>query len=647
MADAPIWSPTRECIAASNLSHFAARYASSAATRNYSGLHRWSIEAPAEFWGAVAEFSELKFSRKPDSIVTHFDQMPGAKWFPGARLNYAENLLETGREGAALIFGNERGEREVLSYRALRAAVANVAAELRATGVSAGDRVAGILPNRPETIVAALAAASIGAVWSSCSPDFGTSALLDRLAQIKPKVLFGTGAYFYNGKNVGCLPALREVVARITSIESTIVVPYADPAPELRGLRSSMLYSDIPDRGGKPEYAQLPFDHPLYILFSSGTTGAPKCIVHGAGGTLLQHRKEHLLHTDLKPGETIFFFTTCGWMMWNWLVSTLASGVTILLYDGSPFHPNAAALWSLADDVGVNVFGTSAKYLNSLERSGYSPRAHHRLDSIRSILSTGSPLPPSSFEFVANHIGRNVQVASIAGGTDIVSCFMLGNPTLPVYAGEIQSLGLGMDVHVFDVEGQSIQASKGELVCASPFPSMPLEFLNDVDGAIYRHAYFDRYPGVWCHGDYAELTEHGGIVIHGRSDAVLNPGGVRIGTSEIYRVIDQFPEITESVAVGQEWQGDTRIVLFLILGDEFTLDADLENRIRRVLREQCSPRHVPAKVLAVNAVPRTINGKLSELAVREVIHGREVDNFSALVNPEALDEFRNRKELAS
>ena len=499
----------------------------------------------------------------------------------------------------------------------------------------------------PETIVATLATAAIGAVWSSCSPDFGEAALLDRLGQIEPKVLFGTAAYWYAGKQVDCLDRLRTVTGQIRSITATVVVPYANPDPDLAGLPGPALYDEIAATEAALDFEWLPFDHPLYILFSSGTTGAPKCIVHGAGGTLLQHRKEHALHTDLDAGDRLFYFTTAGWMMWNWLISALAGGVTLVLYDGSPLYPDPGVLWRLAEDADINVFGTSARYLSALEQSGYRPRGAHDLSRLRTILSTGSPLAPESYHFVAGQVDPGIQVSSIAGGTDIVSCFMLGNPMLPVYPGEIQCLGLGMDVRIFDPDGNALERGTGELVCARPFPSMPLGFLHDENGSRYRRAYFERFPGVWCHGDFAELTEHGGVVIHGRSDAVLNPGGVRIGTAEIYRVVDQLDDVLEAVAVGQQVGADSRIVLFVRLRPGAELTEALEADIRVALRNGLSPRHVPAVILAVDAVPHTLGGKLSELAVRDVIHGRPVANRDALANPECLEQYRNRPELAT
>jgi acetoacetyl-CoA synthetase len=587
---------------------------------------------------AVTEYTE---------VVADFERMPGARWFEGAQLNFAANLLAPERLGPALIFANERGERAELSWSELRRRVAAVAAGLRERGVARGDRVAGLLANRPETVIAMLACASIGAVWSSCSPDFGLEAVLDRFGQIEPKVLFATDGYVYNGKSIDSLPTVRALAARLATLRSTVIVPYLSASPDLAGLPvGAALFDDLAALDAELEFETLPFAHPLYILYSSGTTGAPKCIVHGAGGTLLQHRKEHVLHTDVRPGDVVFYYTTCGWMMWHWLVSALASGATIVLYDGAPLAPEPGVLWRLAERESINVFGTSAKYLSALQKSGFAPRAHCGLEPLRSILSTGSPLAPAGFDFAYREIKADMQLASISGGTDLISCFALGNPLQPVYRGELQCRGLGMKVEIFDPDGRALYGQKGELVCTAPFPSMPLGFFNDPDGRKYHAAYFERFPNAWCHGDYAEITAHGGVVIYGRSDAVLNPGGVRIGTAEIYRIVEQFDEIAESVAVGQDWQGDTRMVLFVRLQDGHRLDADLERRLREALRRSASPRHVPSKILEVSDIPRTMNGKIVELAVRETIHGRDIGNRDALANPGSLEQFRNLPELS-
>ena len=614
---------------------------------DYASLYAWSIEAPTDFWDAVWQFCGIESAVGYRCVLREAGRMPGAKWFEGATLNFAENLLAPAREGPALKFANERGDHMTLSWSELRRQVASVAARLRALGVSRGDRVAAFIANRPEAVVAMLATASLGAVWSSCSPDFGADAVLDRFGQIRPKVLFATDGYFYNGKSIDSMPSVRAIAARLPELAAVVIVPYRSAAPDIAGLAHAELFDESLAATRELVFEAVAFDAPLYILYSSGTTGVPKCIVHGVGGTLLQHRKEHVLHTDVKPGDVVFYFTTCGWMMWNWLVSALASGATLMLYDGAPSHPDPGVLWRLAERERIAVFGTSAKYLSALEKSGYEPLAHHSLPALRSILSTGSPLAPASFDYVYAKIKEDVQLASIAGGTDLISCFALGNPLLPVYRGELQCRGLGMRVEIYTADGRSVRGEKGELVCTAPFPSMPIGFWNDADGRKYHAAYFERFANVWHHGDYAELTAHDGLVIYGRSDAVLNPGGVRIGTAEIYRIVEQLPEIAESIVVGQDWGDDTRIVLFVRLQPGATLDAALERRVRAAIRRRASPRHVPAKILAVADIPRTMNGKIVELAVREAIHGRPIGNRDALANPEALAFFVNRPELAS
>jgi acetoacetyl-CoA synthetase len=641
----PVWTPSAGRIASSRLHAFIEHCA--ADRRDYAALHRWSVEEPAAFWSAVVDFCGLRSSTRATQVVEGFERMPGARWFPGATLNYAENLLVGDGRRPALVFVSEDGSRREQSLAELRDQVAALARSLEALGVAPGDRVAGILPNTPECVVAALATASLGAVWSSCSPDFGGASLLDRLRQIAPKVLFGVDGYRYAGKLIDCLPTLASVAGSLPSVENLIVTHYAGDdratpdSPRMHG------FASLIEHPGEARYRPFAFDHPLFILFSSGTTGPPKCIVHGAGGTLLQHLKEHQLHCDIGPGDRVFFYTTTGWMMWNWLLSALASGATLVLYDGAPLHPDPGALWRLAEAEKLTVFGTSARYLQSLEKSGYAPARRHELSSLRAVLSTGSPLAPASFDYVYDAIGNDLQLASMSGGTDIVSCFVLGNPMAPVYRGEVQCRGLGMDVRIFDDQGRSVRGEKGELVCASPFPSMPIGFWNDPEGAAYRRAYFERFPAVWHHGDFAELTAHDGIVMHGRSDATLNPGGVRIGTAEIYRILEGMPEIRDSVVVAQSWDGDTRIVLFVIVAPGSQLDAALEARIRQKIRSAASPRHVPARVIAVADIPRTLNGKTSERAVTDAIHGRAIGNQGALANPEALSRFRDLPELAS
>jgi len=639
--------PSAERIAGSRMTAFM-EFAGGLAGRrfaDYDGLYHWSVSEREQFWSAIWDFFGVEGERGRVSLVDG-DAMPGATWFPEARLNFAENLLGRRDDHPALIFRGEDGRREVVSYRELFDSVARLAASLRSAGVGTGDRVAGFMPNRPETVIAMLATASVGATWSSCSPDFGTTGILDRFGQIQPKILFTADGYLYNGKRVDSLARIAEVLEGLDSVERVVVVPFLDGAPDIGHIPRAVIWDQFLAREAEPRFEQLPFDHPLYILYSSGTTGVPKCIVHGAGGTLLQHLKELGLHTDIGPEDVLFYFTTCGWMMWNWLVSGLAQGASLLLFDGSPFAPDPGALWRMAEEEGVTVFGTSAKYLSALEKAGERPGEARDLSRLRTILSTGSPLVPESFDYVYRHIKADLQLSSISGGTDIVSCFALGCPILPVRRGELQCRGLGMAVEVWDNEGHPVVGRKGELVCVRPFPCMPVGFWNDADGSKYHDAYFGRFDGVWCHGDYAELTPEGGLVIYGRSDAVLNPGGVRIGTAEIYRQVEKLDEIVEALAVGQDWRGDVRVVLFVRLREGLVLDEALRERIRHTIRRNTTPRHVPAKIVQVSDIPRTISGKIVELAVRELIHGRPVTNTDALANPASLDEFRDRPELA-
>jgi acetoacetyl-CoA synthetase len=634
-----------------------ARPAGAEAVSDFASLYRWSVERPEAFWPEVWAFCEVLAQERPgrppwDDVAVGLDRMAppdpelGPRWFTGARLNFAENLLRYGDDREALVFWNEHGRQRSLTYRELRAAVGRAAAALRTHDIAPGDRVAGFLPNLPETVVAMLATASLGAVWSSCSPDFGANGVLDRFGQIRPRILFAADGYCYGGKRIDSLARVREVRERIPQIEGVVVVPYLAPRPDVSAIPGAVVWDDWLDggRGTPPAFARLPFDHPLYIMYSSGTTGLPKCMVHGAGGTLLQHLKELVLHTDLTRNDRIFYYTTCGWMMWNWLVSSLAVGATVVLFDGAPLTPRTV-LWDMAQQERVTVFGTSAKYLAMAEKEGLAPGRSHDLSALRAILSTGSPLAGHSYEYVYRDIKADLHLASISGGTDIVSCFALGNPIAPVWQGELQARGLGMAVEVFDEAGRALRGAEGELVCTRPFPSMPVRFWNDPGGAQYRSAYFDHFPGVWRHGDWARLTEHDGIVILGRSDATLNPGGVRIGTAEIYRQVEQLPEVVESLVVGQEWRGDVRIVLFVRLREGLTLDDGLIERIRRRIREQTSPHHLPRKILQVPDLPRTISGKITELAVRDVIHGREVKNTDAMANPDALRWFVDREEL--
>ena len=643
----PIWTPTPLRIADANLTRFM-RFAQArgAPDGGYERLWGWSVARPADFWDALFDFAGVLAERGTAPVLQDAGLMPGARWFADTRLNFAENLLRRSGSEPAIVFRNERDARRELSWDGLSAEVARIAAGLRDCGVGPGDCVAAFMPNLPETMIGMLATASVGATWSSCSPDFGVQSVVDRFGQVAPKVLFTADGYFYSGKTLDSLERARQVLGRLGSVERVVVIPYVEERPNLSALPVATLFADFGRRGAAPAFERLPFDHPLYVLFSSGTTGTPKCIVHGAGGTLLQHLKEHQLHVDVKPGDRLFYFTTCGWMMWNWLASALASAATLVLYDGSPLHPDPGVLWRMAADEGVTLFGTSPRYLAALEQHGYRPCDEVSLARLRALLSTGSPLAPRQFDYVRDAIGRDVQTASISGGTDIVSCFALGNPLLPVHRGELQCRGLGMKVEVWNERGESVVGEQGELVCTAPFPAMPVGFRNDPDGARYRAAYFERFPGVWHHGDYAVLTERGGLVILGRSDAVLNPGGVRIGTAEIYRQVEQLPEVLESVVVGQDWQDDVRIVLFVRLRNGLQLDEALRQRIRDQIRRNTTPRHVPARIVQVPEVPRTLSGKVVELAVREAVHGRPVRNAAAIANPGALDFYRDRAELA-
>jgi len=658
----PIWSPSPERAARANMTRFIEhvrerRPAGADAVVDYRSLYAWSVERPEAFWPEVWRFcgvvAEARGGREPwDKVLVGRDRMAppdpvlGPRWFPGARLNFAENLLRYDDDRDALVFWNERGRQRALSFHALGEAVAAAAAAFAALGVGPGDRVAGFLPNMPETVIAMLAAASLGATWSSCSPDFGANGVIDRFGQIRPKLLVCADGYRYAGKMVDSLARVREVRSRIPEIASVVVVPYLAARPDLSALPGALRWEELlADHAvARRSYARLPFDHPLYIMYSSGTTGLPKCMVHGAGGTLLQHLKELVLHTDLTRGDRLFYFTTCGWMMWNWLVSGLAAGATVVLYDGAPLMP-ATILWDMAAAERITVFGTSAKYLALAEKEGLSPGRTHDLSALRAVLSTGSPLAAHSYDYVYARIKGDVHLASISGGTDIVSCFALGNPIAPVWRGELQTLGLGMAVEVFYAAGRPCRGQDGELVCSRPFPSMPVTFWDDPDGSRYHAAYFEAFPGVWRHGDWARLTEHDGLVILGRSDATLNPGGVRIGTAEIYRQVEQLPEVVESLVIGQEWAGDVRIVLFVRLREGLTLDNGLEDRLRQRIREHASPHHVPRKILQVADIPRTISGKITELAVRDVVHGRPVKNVDALANPAALELYRDLEAL--
>ena len=648
-----LWRPGAERIAAAQVTGFmnAVNARWNAACTDYPSLWRWSVAQPEAFWTSV--WDECGVLGEHGSVVLeNGDKMPGASWFPQAQLNYAQNQLRRRDDADALVFwGEDKGKRR-LSNNELHAQVSRFAQALQAAGVGKGDRVAGYLPNMPEAIVAMLATASLGAIWSSASPDFGVQGVLDRFGQIEPKVLVCVDGYWYNGKPVDCLAKNAEIAGQMPSLVRTVVVSYLSDALELSAIKNSMRYADFlaPFTADEIDFAPLSFDHPLYIMFSSGTTGVPKCIVHCHGGALLQHLKEHQLHGDVKPGDRVFYFTTCGWMMWNWLVSGLASQATVLLYDGSPFADKGKVLFDYADAEGMTHFGTSAKFIDAAAKMGLKPRETHQLTALRAIFSTGSPLAPESFDYVYRDIKADVLLASISGGTDILSCFALGSPILPVYRGELQCRGLGMAVNVYDDEGQPIPAGKGErgeLVCTAPFPAMPIGFWNDADGSRYRAAYFENFDNIWCHGDFVELTAHEGMIIYGRSDAVLNPGGVRIGTAEIYRQVEQLDEVVESLVIGQDWEHDVRVVLFVKLREGLTLDEALIARIKQQVRQNTTPRHVPAKVLQVADIPRTLSGKIVELAVRNVVQGIPVTNTDALANPQALELFRNLPELAS
>jgi acetoacetyl-CoA synthetase len=647
---APLWTPSPERVARANMTAFMRAVADEwkAPASTYAELYQFSIDRPDAFWKSMWRFANIR-GRMGDRVIADFDRMPGARFFPDATLNFAENLLRRRDDEIAVVFNGEHQRASALSFAELYREVARFARALRAAGVGAGDRVAGYLPNMPETIIAALGTAAIGAVWSSCSPDFGVQGILDRFGQIAPRVLVAADAYFYGGKTHDLLGRLAAVADALRSVQRTVVVPYVSDSPGIGGVRASVTWREFIGAGdpGELDFEPFPFNHPLYILYSSGTTGVPKCIVHGAGGTLIQHLKEHQLHCDVRAGDRVFYFTTCGWMMWNWLVSALASEATLLLYDGSPFHPDGRVLFDFADAQGMTLFGTSAKFIDAVHKAGLQPMSSHRLRTVRTMTSTGSPLAPESFDFVYERIKRDIHLASISGGTDIISCFVGGNPIAPVWRGEIQSRGLGMRVEVYDDRGRSVRGQKGELVCSMPFPSMPVEFWNDPDGGRYRAAYFEKFPGVWTHGDYVELTEHDGMIIYGRSDAVLNPGGVRIGTAEIYRQVERLDEIVESLVIGQRWEHDERVVLFVRLRDGVSLTPELQDRIKRQIRENTTPRHVPARIVQVQEIPRTKSGKIVELAVRDVVHGRGVKNLEALANPEALEQFRDRPELRS
>jgi acetoacetyl-CoA synthetase len=653
MTDQPIWVPPHARKKSSNLARFMTKLADrqQRAFSTYEALHAYSIAEPKGFWSAVwDEFGVLAESRGQ----TYFAEgvhMRHARFFPGARLNYAENLLKHSHcDKPAIIFRGEDRVRLSLTWSELKAKVAAIASMLRSLGIRPGDRVCAVVPNHPDTIAAFLAVNCIGAVWSSCSPDFGERGILDRFSQIEPKILIACDGYYYNGKVIDISAKTAAVAAKLPTVGHVLLIDYIGEADRHAGSMNNAqsLASAIAPWGQAPlTFERMPFDHPIYILFSSGTTGVPKCIVHRAGGVLLKHLTEHFLHTDLKPEDRLFYFTTCGWMMWNWLVSGLVAGGTLLLYDGSPFYPDERALFDFADEEGMTIFGTSAKYIDALRKTGWRPMDTHELGALRTMCSTGSPLAPESFDFLYAAVKPDLHLASISGGTDICGCFVAGNPLAPVYRGEIQAPTLGVAVDIFDDQGRPVRERKGELVCTQPFPSMPVMFWNDPTGEKYHNAYFARFDNVWCHGDFAEWTSHGGVIIHGRSDATLNPGGVRIGTAEIYAQVEQIPEVAEGLAIGQDWDNDVRVILFVRLIEGHVLTPELIDRIRTQIRNGASPRHVPAKIIAVADIPRTKSGKITELAVRDIVHGREVTNREALANPEALDLYRALPELRS
>ncbi|MBN2072288.1 MAG: acetoacetate--CoA ligase [Candidatus Krumholzibacteriota bacterium] len=644
-----MWEPSRERIEKTNLFSFMKKINEQYGHdfSSYDELWEWSIDNITSLWKSLWDHFDIIHSRKYDRILVDGEKMPGAKWFAGAELNFAENLLRYRDDRLAIISSGENGRKEKITYSELYERVARLAFSLRKAGVAPDDRIAGFMPNIPETIIAMLAATSLGATWSSCSPDFGIKGVLDRFGQIEPKILFTADGYSYNGKSFDSLGQIKGIVGQISSIRKVIVIPYASAEPDIGDIAGSILYEDFISKedGLEIEFEQLPFEHPLYIMYSSGTTGLPKCMVQSAGGILIHHMKELALHTDVKREDRIFYYTTCGWMMWNWLTSSLALGATVILFDGSPFYPGPDALFSLIDDEKITIFGTSAKYLSAVNKSTYKPRNKHSLDSLKAILSTGSPLHVSEFDFVYEDIHPDQCLSSIAGGTDLNGCFAAGNPIGAVYRGEIQCRTLGMNVRAFNSEGISVERQQGELVCLSPFPSMPVYFWNDPSGEKYHNAYFDVYPNIWRHGDFIEITEHNGVIMYGRSDATLNPGGVRIGTAEIYRQVDTIEEIKDSLVIGQEWEDDVRVILFVILNEGFELTAELQSRIKQTIRKNATPRHVPAKIIRIDDIPYTINMKKVEIAVKNIIHGKKVFNQDALRNPESLDLYRDIPEL--
>ena len=647
--DKLLWKPSEERIKNTNMYRFM-NFINEKFNEDfteYEPLYKWSVDNIPDFWASMWEFVDIKHSKKYDEVVDDPYKMPGAKWFSGARLNFAENLLRYRDDQVALIFKSEAEESVKMTYAELYNEVAKVAKSLKDLGVQIGDRVVGFMPNMPQTIVAMLAAASLGATWSSCSPDFGIKGVLDRFGQIQPKVLFTADGYFYKGKKFDSLERITNILKELPTTEKVVVVPYTQDQPDISGVPNAVYFDDFKASEDNLEidFVQLPFEHPHYIMYSSGTTGLPKCMVQSAGGVLINHLKELVVHTDLKREDTIFYFTTCGWMMWNWLTSSLAVGASLVLFDGNPFYPDPGALWKMAAEEKITVFGTSAGYISALMNAGVQPGKTYNLEPLKAVLSTGSPLSEEGFEYIYQEVKEDLQLASISGGTDINGCFALGNPMGPVYAGWLQCRGLGMKVEAWDENGKPVFNQKGELVCTAAAPSMPIYFWNDPDNKKYLSAYFDVYPGVWRHGDFIEIHDEGRVKIYGRSDATLNPGGVRIGTAEIYRQVEQLKEIADSIVVGQEWKNDVRVILFVKMAEGYELTDELKKKIRDVIRTNASPRHVPAKIIAVPDIPYTLNMKKVELAVKNVIHGKPVLNKDALSNPEALDYYKDIKEL--
>jgi len=650
--DAPLWKPSPAQVEGSTMTAFMRFVNERHGTKlaDYFALHHWSVENLEKFWVAVWDYCMVIADTRGERVLADGDKMPGARFFPDAKLNFAQNLMRRRDDADAMVFWGEDKVKRRVSFRGLHEQVSRMQQALAAAGVGEGDRVAAFMPNMPETVVAMLATASLGATFTSCSPDFGIQGVVDRFGQVEPKVLFCCDGYFYNGKTNETLARIARIVEQLPTVRQVVVVSYVNAKPDVKAVPRALLLDDFVARFPAREvtFRAMPFNHPLYILYSSGTTGVPKCIVHGAGGVLLMHLKEHVIHCDQRPGDRVFWFTTCGWLMWNWLVSALTSGSTLLLYDGSPFAARGTILFDYADAEGMTHFGTSAKFIDAAAKLGLDPMRTHRLSTVRVLLSTGSPLAPEGFDYVYQHVKRDMQLASVSGGTDLVACFAGGTTVLPVWRGELQCRMLGMDVQVFDDEGRALPAGeKGELVCTRPFPTMPLGFWNDPDGSRYFAAYYEKFPNVWRHGDWCEVTRHGGMVIYGRSDAVLNPGGVRIGTAEIYRQVEKLDEVVESIVIGQDWERDVRVVLFVRLREGLTLDEALTKRIKDVIRENTTPRHVPAVILQVPDIPRTKSNKIVELAVRAVVHGQPVKNVEALANPEALEHFKGRPELQS